>query len=444
MDGLSKKIISNGGYFKVLAGNHEQETWIKIHNGETYGLSKKELDTLCKQIESLDLFYIDGPIMFIHGYPTLEFLQVLLHYKNVTGNHPNSFNRDHYKKAFKSIEAINQYSYTKEKINANYLLYDPDNIELYYRKNGVDIASVLTQLEIDCIIHGHRPLASGIQIDYEFSKLLPNIRMIGNDTKVRLQKIGATIMRMDLGREMQVAFINKKTTNKKNLKKIRYLLRLSAPVSTTLQKLESESHQWIESKCKIKVLSLEYKKYQLCAERKLQKKRESLLLLKEELHEQNELFSQEQKNAISLQSRCQQLENQLLEKDHSKQVKKDKIEVLNLPLLNSHQQIETNDTLKQELESIKVSQLKLQQELQQSNKTRKEAIDYLRQSHEASQNMEQEINHYKEDIEKLNKEKEQLIFINNEPELKRHRWVHNMYAAIISSLLTILLIYLFI
>lgn len=444
MDGLSKKIISNGGYFKVLAGNHEQETWIKIHNGETYGLSKKELDTLCKQIESLDLFYIDGPIMFIHGYPTLEFLQVLLHYKNVTGNHPNSFNRDHYKKAFKSIEAINQYSYTKEKINANYLLYDPDNIELYYRKNGVDIASVLTQLEIDCIIHGHRPLASGIQIDYEFSKLLPNIRMIGNDTKVRLQKIGATIMRMDLGREMQVAFINKKTTNKKNLKKIRYLLRLSAPVSTTLQKLESESHQWIESKCKIKVLSLEYKKYQLCAERKLQKKRESLLLLKEELHEQNELFSQAEKNAISLQSRCQQLENQLLEKDHSKQVKKDKIEVLNLPLLNSHQQIETNDTLKQELESIKVSQLKLQQELQQSNKTRKEAIDYLRQSHEASQNMEQEINHYKEDIEKLNKEKEQLIFINNEPELKRHRWVHNMYAAIISSLLTILLIYLFV
>ena len=87
MDGLSKKIISSGGYFKVLAGNHEQETWIKIHDGETYGLSKKELDTLCKQIESLDLFYIDGPIMFIHGYPTLEFLQVLLHYKNVMSLH---------------------------------------------------------------------------------------------------------------------------------------------------------------------------------------------------------------------------------------------------------------------------------------------------------------------------------------------------------------------
>ncbi len=436
MDGLSKKTISSGGYFKVLAGNHEQETWIKIHDGETYGLSKKELDTLCKQIESLDLFYIDGPIMFIHGYPTLEFLQVLLHYKNVTGNHPNSFNRDHYKKAFKSIEAIKQYSYTKGKINENYLLYDPDNIELYYRKNGVGIASVLTQLEIDCIIHGHRPLASGIQIDYEFSKLLPNIRMIGNDTKVRLQKIGATIMRMDLGREMQVAFINKKTTNKKNLKKIRHLLRLSAPASTTLQQLEIESHQWLESKSKIEELSLEYKKYQLYAERKLQKKRESLLFLKEELHEQNELFSQAQGNIISLQSRCQQLENELLEKDHSKQVKKDKIEVLNLPLLITDQQSETYDTLKQELESIKVSQLILQQELQQSNKTRKEAIDYLRLSHEASQNMEQEINHYKEDIQKLNKEKQQRIFVNNEHELKQHsklpRWVHNMYAAITS------------
>jgi len=445
---LSKKIISSGGYFKVLAGNHEQETWIKIHDGETYGLSKKELDTLCKQIESLDLFYIDGPIMFIHGYPTLEFLQVLLHYKNVTGNHPNSFNRDHYKKAFKSIEAINQYSYTKGQINENYLLYDPDNIELYYRKNGIDIASVLTQLEIDCIIHGHKPQASGIQIDYEFSKLLPNIRMVGNDTKVRLQEIGATIMRMDLGREMQVAFINKKTTNKKNLKKIRHLLRLSAPVSTRLQKLEIESHQWIESKSKIEELSLEYKKYQLHAERKLQKKRESLLFLKEELHEQNELFSQAKKNVISLQSRCQQLENKLLEKDHSKQVKKDKIEVLNLQLLNTHQQSEKNDSLKQELESIKVSQLKLQQELQQSNKTRKEAIEYLRLSHEARQNMEQEINHYKEDILKLHKEEQQRIFLNNEHELKRHskppRWVHNMYAAIISSLLTILLIYLFV
>ena len=61
-------------------------------------MGTKQAARLNDFVESLDLFHVAGPVLFIHGYPTLEFLQTLLHYKQVTGKDLNCFNADHYKK----------------------------------------------------------------------------------------------------------------------------------------------------------------------------------------------------------------------------------------------------------------------------------------------------------------------------------------------------------
>ena len=406
---LQKKIHAGGGFINLLAGNHEQEIWIKISNGETYGLPKHSLDSLCDLIESLDLFYVDGPLLFIHSYPTKEFLRVLLHYKEVTTNHLNSFNTDHYKKAFKSVEALNQYSYTKGCSNENYLLYDPKSIETYYRKNGSEITTLLNALEIDCIVHGHRPQSSGRQVDHEFSKWIPEIRIIGNDTKVKLQGIGATLLRMDIGRAVQVIFINKRTANKKNRKNIRNLLRLSAPSPAKLYQQEIDLQQYRKLKNKIETMSQEYQYQRLQADNELQEQRTSNLLLQEELRERDE-------------------QQQPLVKELPVS------EISSLALENVQQQNKQNLITKQALE---LSKTKLQQELEKNNHTRKQAVDYLRICHNASQRMGNELKQCENN--KLEAEKYYFSSLKNEKTLKhqleKSRRVGNIYASIISFIL---------
>ena len=158
-------------------------------------MGAKQVRWLNDFIEGLDLFYVAGPVLFMHGYPTLEFLQTLLHFKEATGKDLNCFNTDHYKKAFRSVKAMRQYAYVRENRQTNYLLYDVADASRYYKKQGRVVGAVLAQLKIGIVIHGHRPQRSGVQVDYEFGKWIPNIRMIGNDTMVRRRGIGATVIR---------------------------------------------------------------------------------------------------------------------------------------------------------------------------------------------------------------------------------------------------------
>ncbi len=441
---LQKKIHAVGGFVNLLAGNHEQEIWIKISNGETYGLPKHSLDLLCDLIESLDLFYVEGPVLFIHSYPTVEFLRALIHYKEVTGNHLNSFNTDHYKKAFKSVEALNQYSYIKGCSNENYLLYDPKSIESYYRKNGSEITTLLNALEIDCIVHGHRPQSSGRQVDHEFSKWIPEIRIIGNDTKVKLQGIGATLLRMDIGRAVQIIFINQKTANKKNLKNIRNLLRISAPGPARLYQQEIDSQQCRKLQDKMDTMSLEYQNQRLQADYELQEQRTSNLLLQEELRERDELYQKTQENLKSIEATNLQLENELLNRDEQQQplVKELPVsEISSLPLENVQQQNKKNLITEQALEALELSKTKLQQKLEKNNHTRKQAVDYLRICHDTSQRIDHELKQCENN--KLEAEKDYFSSLKNEQTLKQkleHQLekstrVGNIYAAIISFIL---------
>ncbi|MEW8505761.1 MAG: metallophosphoesterase [Candidatus Thiodiazotropha sp.] len=222
-----------GGSVKIIVGNHEQEVWRKIVAGKKIDLEKNHLESLQEFIESLDLFYLERGVLFIHGYPTLEFLRTLQHYDEVTGNNLNQFNKDHYKKALKSPEAMQLYAYARDRKQRNYLLYDVKDAAQYYKKHGKLIDMLFKSLKVEIVIHGHRPQRSGVQIDYEFRKWLPNVRMIGNDTMVRRKGLGATVVRSCADGKMDIVFINTKNKSKKQRKIVAEYLGVNQGGSTT-------------------------------------------------------------------------------------------------------------------------------------------------------------------------------------------------------------------
>ncbi len=230
---LQKNALAKGCHVKLIVGNHEQEIWQKIMAGEKYGLQAEQVNGLNEFIESLDLFYVAGPILFIHGYPTLEFLRALLHFQEVTGKDLNCFNTDHYRRALISVNAMRQYSYVRERRRTHYLLYDVVDASRYYKKQGRMVGDVLAKLKINIVVHGHRPQRSGVQVDYEFSKWIPRVRMIGNDTMVRSRGIGATVIRVAPSGAVDVDFINKKTKSEKLRKKVQNNLREPLIISST-------------------------------------------------------------------------------------------------------------------------------------------------------------------------------------------------------------------
>ena len=233
-ESLRQRASRRGCQVKIMAGNHELEAWQRMTRGETFRLPKKRLTGLRGFIEGLDLIRVEGSVLFLHGYPTLGFLRTLLHFREVTGKDPNRFNEDHFRRAFKSAEAINQYAYVKGKAGDNYILGDVAEASGYYKKHGRNVATILRELDIHTVVHGHRPQRSGVQADYEFARWIPGVRMISNDTKVRERGIGATVIHMKPQEEPEVVFINTLTDNKKTRKQVSGLLRVGVVVPPAL------------------------------------------------------------------------------------------------------------------------------------------------------------------------------------------------------------------
>jgi hypothetical protein len=494
--GLEKQIIENGGFAKILAGNHEQEIWQQIADGETFGLPEASVSLLREKIESIDLFYVDGPLLFMHSYPTVEFLQALLHYKNETDNHLNSFNNDRYRKAFESKDLLRQYSYARNVSRKKYMLYEPSNIESYFRKNGSEIAALLTALEIDCVIHGHKPQRKGIQADYEFQKWLQGIRIIGNDTRVRQQGIGATVIRIDLGRAPEVVFINADNTNKKTRNKIKHLLRNSAPVSDAFRRQSEEIEHFKKLQKQLEALSKSHKNQLVKLENELHKQQTNNLLMREEiaeqadnLHEQKEKYelllhenealkkaislrNEQLKNKFSIQENSNvHLQQELTEQEKQLSAAREKLDQLLQLKLEMEKEL-SDQELKLKFEarnedmspgSVDTSDLKpssdgqeasvlnktitdLHEEIKQSNQTRKQAIRYLRVCHEKSQEIAQDLEHCIEEKNTVEISFEQQLQHEQEARVKLdgslRRW--RLYSIIASALIVVLIMVKFI
>lgn len=235
---MQRDALRKGCRVRLVAGNHEQEIWQRIHAGKSYGMDDDQARKLKKFVENMDLFYVAGPVLFLHGYPTLEFLQALAHFREVTGKDLNSFNDDHYKKSFISVRAMRQYSYVRDSRNRKHLLYDITNASDYYRKKGRLIGNILERLGIRIVVHGHKPQRSGRQADYEFGNWIPNIRMVGNDTNVSRRGIGATVIREESTGIFDIVFINSKTASDELRRKVQEGLGKSSALFETPSGLE--------------------------------------------------------------------------------------------------------------------------------------------------------------------------------------------------------------
>ena len=229
---LAQDALRHGCRVKLIAGNHEQETWLQMKAGKKPGIAGSQAPRLNRFIENLDLFHVTGPILFLHGYPTVEFLQALLHYKEVTGEDLNQFNEDHYKKSLISMRAMKQYAYVRNGRKIHHLLYDIKDAGSYYKKNGEDINSILSDLDIRVIVHGHKPQKSGLQADYELNEWVPGVRVINNDTNVSRRGIGATVIRKASSGSFEIAFINSKDRTEEHSLTIRRILGTSCKAIT--------------------------------------------------------------------------------------------------------------------------------------------------------------------------------------------------------------------
>jgi hypothetical protein len=302
-------------------------------------------------------------------------------------------------------------------------LYEPANIESYYRKNGSEIAALLTALEIDCIIHGHKPQRSGIQADYEFQKWLPDIRIIGNDTRVSQQGIGATVVRMDLGRAPEILFINPDKENKKTRNKVKHLLRSTAPVSDAFQTQSEEIQHFRKLQKRLEGLSQEHDTQINQLKSALEDQKTSNLLLKEEMTDQGEELLMARQELADLQGEKHDLETEI-----TRAISPDEID--SQPASDDNRVDPGNSDLQSTL-------LQLRQQADEHNQARKRAVGYLRVCHEKTLALEAKLERCMSDKSEAEKSDlhtfEEEITRRQETERSRNMW--RIYAIVITLIL---------
>ena len=443
---LEREVGKRGGAVKLLAGNHEQELWQRVKSGEDYGASQKTLSRVCSFVESLDLFYVDGPVMFIHAYPTVGFLQFLLRYRDESGSHLNDFNAEYYREAFESMEALGQYSGVGRHADECHILYEFDDVKAHYKEHGAEISATLAGMEIDVLIHGHRPQRSGVQADYEFARWVPDIRIVGNDTAVKAHGLGATLVRLELGRAAELCFLNSKASSKKTRKTALSLLRPSGSESGDLRRLLSESEECGKLRRKIDTMQSRRRGERARAKNELQEQKAAFLLLEEELREHDALLVAAREEATSLRAAVRRLQKEVvaLEKKETQDEAVPTEAALSVgeadaPAVEdteAEQERRLREQLK--LDGLRESRDQLKKALEKSEQTRRQAVEYLRLSHEANVRMTQEIELY----EQHGKERDAAFsstLSNAQAQIRaieRSRRMSNLTVAIVASGLT--------
>jgi hypothetical protein len=145
-----------------------------------------------------------------------------------TGLPVNDYNERCYRQALDHPDKLDHYLYLKGGNARRLLLHDVEDARGYFRRHGREIAALLRGFGIEQVVHGHRPLRSGVQADYEFRRWLPGVRMIGNDTQLRLRGLGAVAMRMAPEQEPQVLFVNTRNRGGGQRKLVKRALRAGA------------------------------------------------------------------------------------------------------------------------------------------------------------------------------------------------------------------------
>lgn len=209
----------------TVAGNHEIEIWRRLQSGDHLGLSRCEQRAVQELIRTTRLFHVEGSMLFIHGYPTVKLLHHLQAYRIGTGKSLNDYNQDCFQEAFDDARILARYAYPRRNACQGTLLHDVPDPARYYRRHGQEVAALLRSFNIDLVVHGHRPERSGVQTDYELQRWLPGIRMINNDTQIRLQGLGATVIRQVGNGSTDLLFVNRNNATPAHRAVVRRVLR---------------------------------------------------------------------------------------------------------------------------------------------------------------------------------------------------------------------------
>jgi len=205
----------------ILAGNHELEIWQRLQSGQDLGLKRQQRKAVKAFIRTTRLFHVEGSILFIHGYPTLGLLRDMRRYHRRTGKSLNRYNKDCFQPTMDNTKQLARYAYPRGEVFGRTLLHDVPDPARYYQRHGKEVASLLGSLDIDLVVHGHRPERSGIQTDYELQRWLPGVRMINTDIQLRVRGLGATVIRqVDDGRT-DVLFVNRRNASASHRKEVR-------------------------------------------------------------------------------------------------------------------------------------------------------------------------------------------------------------------------------
>lgn len=208
----------DGNKVTILLGNHELDYLKWVAHGADRSLSHKE-ETLFRGSR---LVYKKGPVLFLHGFPTLELVtELAAQYVNCGGDVPNKewnpniefersledFVKDPstYRKHFEEVCA-----------RAGVLVASRHVLEeTYYRAHGATIASALKSMGITTVVHGHRKLVSGGQAIEDY---LPGICMINNDVAVSSHENHHHVHRVGaIGLEVREGVVEAKCVYQKNI-----------------------------------------------------------------------------------------------------------------------------------------------------------------------------------------------------------------------------------
>jgi len=224
-EGLRTAAESTDCALHLVAGNHELQIWRRLRSGERLGLKRGERQAVLGLIRTAQLFRVEGSMLFIHGYPTVKLLRHMQAYRIGTGKRLNDYNQDCFQPAFDRAKLLARYAYPRTNSYRGSLLHDVPDPARYYRRHGREVAALLGAFGIDLVVHGHRPERTGVQKDYELQSLLPGIRLISNDIQLRLQGLGATVIRQVENGPTDLIFVNRKSSTPVHRADARSMLR---------------------------------------------------------------------------------------------------------------------------------------------------------------------------------------------------------------------------
>lgn len=224
-EGLRTAAESTDCALHLVAGNHELEIWRRLRSGERLGLKRGERQAVLGLIRTAQLFHVEGSMLFIHGYPTVKLLRHMQAYRIGTGKRLNDYNQDCFQPAFDRAKLLARYAYPRTNSYRGSLLHDVPDPARYYRRHGREVAALLGAFGIDLVVHGHRPERTGVQKDYELQSWLPGIRLISNDIQLRLQGLGATVIRQVENGPTDLIFVNRKSSTPAHRADARSMLR---------------------------------------------------------------------------------------------------------------------------------------------------------------------------------------------------------------------------